>query len=155
VRVLNHEVIAMEGVSPAQVEAETIRQWQELWRRERLYRDDRPAPDLRGRVVILVDDGIATGSTMRAAIMALRAVAPAQIVVAVPVASERTCQELSQLADVVVCARTPEPFFAVGRWYLDFAQTTDAELRDLLDGAPSKPDASHTTSDEPASDTTG
>jgi putative phosphoribosyl transferase len=135
VRVLNYEVIAMEGVPPQEVEAETARQWQELWRRERLYRDDRPPPDVRGRVVIITDDGIATGSTMRAAVVALRALEPARIVVAVPVASERTCQELGRVADVVVCARTPEPFYAVGRWYVDFAQTTDAELRDLLEAA--------------------
>jgi putative phosphoribosyl transferase len=135
VRVLNYEVIATEGVTPQQVEAETARQWQELWRRERLYRDDRPLPDVEGRMAIVVDDGIATGSTMRAAITALRALSPARIIVAVPVASEHTRQELAQVADAMICARTPEPFYAVGRWYADFAQTTDAELRELLDAA--------------------
>jgi predicted phosphoribosyltransferase len=135
VRVLNEVVIATEGVTQAQLEAETARQWQELWRRERLYRGDRPPQDVDGRSVIVVDDGIATGSTMRAAVLALRALGPARIVVAVPVASERTCEELGAVADVVVCALTPEQFYAVGRWYVDFAQTTDAELRWLLDAA--------------------
>jgi putative phosphoribosyl transferase len=108
------------------------REEQERLRREREYRGDRPAPDVRGRTVILVDDGLATGSTMRAAVAALRKLQPAKIVVAVPVAVRSTCEELAEEVDEVVCARTPEPFYAVGEWYADFSQTTDEEVRDLL-----------------------
>ncbi len=108
------------------------REEEERLRREREYRGDRPAPDVRGRTVILVDDGLATGSTMRAAVAALRKLQPAKIVVAVPVAVRSTCEELAEEVDEVVCARTPEPFYAVGEWYADFSQTTDEEVRDLL-----------------------
>jgi putative phosphoribosyl transferase len=108
------------------------REEQERLRREREYRGDRPAPDVRGRTVILVDDGLATGSTMRAAVAALRKLEPAKIVVAVPVAVRSTCEELAEEVDEVVCARTPAPFYAVGEWYADFSQTTDEEVRDLL-----------------------
>jgi len=108
------------------------REEQERLRREREYRGDRPAPDARGRTVILVDDGLATGSTMRAAVAALRKLQPAKIVVAVPVAVRSTCEELAEEVDEVVCARTPEPFYGVGEWYADFSQTTDEEVRELL-----------------------
>ena len=108
------------------------REEQERLRREREYRGDRPAPDVRGRTVILVDDGLATGSTMRAAVAALRKLQPAKIVAAVPVAVRSTCEELAEEVDEVVCARTPEPFYAIGEWYADFSQTTDEEVRDLL-----------------------
>jgi putative phosphoribosyl transferase len=108
------------------------REEQERLRREREYRGDRPGPDVRGRTVILVDDGLATGSTMRAAVAALRKLQPAKIVVAVPVAVRSTCEELAEEVDEVVCARTPEPFYGVGEWYADFSQTTDEEVRDLL-----------------------
>jgi predicted phosphoribosyltransferase len=101
-------------------------------RRERLYRGDRPAPDVRGRTVILVDDGLATGATMLAAVKALRQQQPARIVVAVPTASPEICQQLRAEVDDVICAITPEPFHAVGLWYEDFSQTTDEEVRDLL-----------------------
>jgi len=105
---------------------------EELKRRERLYRGSRPPPDLRGRTVILVDDGLATGATMRAAIRALRQQQPARIVVAVPTASPDTCEALGGEADEVSCAMTPRPFFSVGHWYDDFTQTTDEEVRRLL-----------------------
>jgi putative phosphoribosyl transferase len=108
------------------------REEQERLRREREYRGDRPAPDVRGRTVILVDDGLATGSTMRAAVAALKKLQPAKIVVAVPVAVRSTCEELAEEVDEVVCARTPEPFYAVGEWYAEFSQTTDEEVRELL-----------------------
>jgi putative phosphoribosyl transferase len=108
------------------------REEQERLRREREYRGDRPAPDVRGRTVILVDDGLATGSTMRAAVAALRKLQPAKIVVAVPVAVRLTCEELAEEVDEVVCARTPEPFYGVGEWYADFSQTTDEEVSELL-----------------------
>jgi predicted phosphoribosyltransferase len=108
---------------------------EELERRERLYRGDRPPPDVRGKTVILVDDGLATGSTMLAAVRALRQQGPARIVVAVPVASPDTCELLKAYVDEVVCAATPEPFYAVGHWYEDFSQTTDEEVKELLGGA--------------------
>ena len=101
-------------------------------RRELLYRGDRPLPDVRGQTVILVDDGLATGATMHAAIKALRQQQPARIVVAVPTASPETCDQLRAEVDEVICAITPDPFYAVGLWYEDFSQTTDEEVRDLL-----------------------
>jgi len=104
----------------------------ELERREHLYRDGRPAPNVQGRTVILVDDGLATGATMRAAIAALQQQQPAHIVVAVPVAAPSVCEELGMQVDEIVCARTPEPFYGVGFWYDDFSQTTDEEVHDLL-----------------------
>jgi predicted phosphoribosyltransferase len=132
VRVLNDEVVTSLRISEKQIDAATSQQREELKRRERLYRDGRPAPNVRGRTVILVDDGLATGATMRAAVQALRQQQPARIVVAVPTASPDTCQALRAEADEVVCAITPEPFLAVGRWYDVFTQTTDDEVRDLL-----------------------
>jgi putative phosphoribosyl transferase len=103
-----------------------------LERREHAYRDDRPAPDVRERTVILIDDGLATGSTMRAAAAALRKQEPARIVVAVPVSSVETCDEFRAEVDDIVCAVTPQPFHGVGMWYEDFSQTTDDEVRELL-----------------------
>src|SRR5204862_231670 len=105
---------------------------QELQRRERAYREGRPAPALANHIVILVDDGLATGSTMRAAAQAVRAHRPSHVVVAVPVGASQTCRELSDVADEVICARMPEPFSAVGQWYRNFDQTDDEEVRDLL-----------------------
>ena len=104
----------------------------ELERRAHLYRDGRPEPHLKGKVAILIDDGLATGASMRAAVAALRKAGPRRIVVAVPVASTSTCEEFRDIVDEVICARTPEPFRAVGLWYDDFSQTTDTEVRDLL-----------------------
>ena len=133
VRVLNAAVVHGLGI-PEDVLATVVAQEEhELQRREQLYRSGRPAPEVAGRTVILVDDGLATGSTMRAAVAALRRRQPARLIVAVPVGSQETCAELGAEADEVVCAHTPEPFYAVGIWYADFAQTTDAEVRDLLD----------------------
>ncbi len=132
VRVLNREVVEELEIRPEQIEATAAREEQELQRRERSYRDDRPAPEVRGRTAILVDDGLATGTTMRAAVAALRQQGPARIVVAVPVAAVQSCEDLVAEADEVVCARTPEPFYAVGLWYRDFAQTSDEEVRELL-----------------------
>jgi predicted phosphoribosyltransferase len=135
VRVLNEDVVFGLGI-PEQVIDEVAREQQEeLRRRERLYRGDRPAPDVRGRTVILVDDGLATGSTMRAAVAALRQQGPGRIVVAVPVGAVETCADFRGEADDVVCARSPEPFYAVGLWYNDFTQTTDEEVHDLLERA--------------------
>src|SRR5690348_6032530 len=109
-----------------------VREEQERLRREREYRDDRPEPDVRGRTIILVDDGLATGSTMRAAVAALRKLQPGRIVVAVPVAAAAACADLAPHVDDFVCAGTPEPFRSVGSWYMEFSQTTDQEVRDLL-----------------------
>ena len=132
VRVLNKEVIEELAISRAVIESVTARERKELERREGTYRDGRPAPMIEGRTVILVDDGLATGSTMRAAIAALREQRPARIVVAVPVAAAETCEALAREVDEVVCAQTPAPFFAVGRWYRDFSPTMDREVHDLL-----------------------
>jgi erythromycin esterase-like protein/predicted phosphoribosyltransferase len=131
-RVLNRELIESLDIPPEWIEAIDARERRELDRRERLYRGDRPPPDLAGKTVVLVDDGLATGSTMLAAIHALRAEDPARIVVAVPVADPKVCAALRDVADEVVCLRTPESFRAVGLWYEDFAQTTDDDVRDLL-----------------------
>ena len=133
VRVLNDQVV--KGLEIPNYVIDAVAGWelQELERRERLYRGQRPTPDVRGKTVILVDDGLATGSTMLAAVRALRQLAPARIVVAVPVASSDTCELLKSEVDEVVCAVTPEPFYAVGFWYRNFSQTTDEEVRELLE----------------------
>lgn len=132
VRVLS-EAVRAYGIPEAAVEAVTRQELAELERREREYRRGRPLIELRGGVVILVDDGLATGSTMRAAVEAVRNFGPTRVVVAVPVGARDTCAELSEIADEVVCARTPEPFSAVGLWYRDFSQTSDEEVRALLE----------------------
>lgn len=144
VRVLNHNVVHMLGIGEADVDAVTRREQEELERRERLYRGDQPPPAVRGCTVLLVDDGLATGSTMHAAVKALRRQEPARIVVAVPTAAADTCEELRGAADEVVCASTPEPFLAVSQWYEDFSQTSDDEVRELL--ALARENASHATS---------
>ena len=132
VRVVNDSIVRHLDIAPEVIDAVAAREQGELERRERAYRDERPAPDVRGRTVILVDDGLATGSTMRAAALALRQQGPARVVVAVPVASREACEEFRGEVDDIVCAATPEPFMGVGRWYEDFAQTTDEEVRELL-----------------------
>jgi len=139
VRVLNVDLIAQVAIPADVIDAVAERERAELMRRERLYRGGRPSPDVRGRTVILVDDGLATGATMMAAIEALRKLEPGRIVVAVPIASRDACEEMRRQADEVVCARTPEPFHAVGRWYEDFSQTSDAEVRELLGRATGPP----------------
>jgi putative phosphoribosyl transferase len=132
VRVLNQEITASLHISESVIEAVAHREQQELERREQLYRGDRPISDVQGRTVILVDDGLATGSTMRAAAVALRQMQPSKIIVAVPVGAQETCDEFRQEVDEVVCAITPEPFRAVGASYVDFSQTSDDEVRHLL-----------------------
>ena len=135
VRVLNEEIARQFGISQAVIERVAGREQQELERRERLYRGDRPPPAVQGRTIILIDDGLATGSTMRAAAAALRQMQPEKVVVAVPVAAAETCEALRGDVDEVVCVETPEPFLAVGAWYADFSQTSDDEVRELLEKA--------------------
>ena len=133
VRVLNDQVVQGLGIPDYVIDAVADWEQREIQRRERLYRGQRPPPDVRGKTVILVDDGLATGSTMLAAVRALRQLGPARIVVAVPVASRDTCELLKSEVDEVLCAVTPEPFYAVGLWYRNFSQTTDEEVRELLE----------------------
>jgi predicted phosphoribosyltransferase len=135
VRVLNDEVVRLLRVPPEVIDIVAAEEQQELQRREREYRGDRPPLDVRGRTVILVDDGLATGSTMRAAVAALHRLQPSRVVVAVPVAAPETCEEFRSEVDDIVCAQTPEPFRAVGLWYQDFSQTSDEEVRELLQRA--------------------
>lgn len=132
-RVLNRSLLERLHVPPQTVDAVASRELRELERRERAYRGTSPPPSLRGKTVILVDDGLATGASMRAAAAALRAQEPARIVVAVPVAASSSCEEFSDLVDEVICVETPEPFEAVGQWYDDFSQTSDEEVRQLLE----------------------
>jgi erythromycin esterase-like protein/predicted phosphoribosyltransferase len=132
VRVLNKELIEQLGLPAEWIEAIDAKERRELERRERAYRGDRPPPDLAGRTVILVDDGLATGSTMLAALQAVRLDDPAKVVAAVPVAAPEVCEALKAVADEVVCAVTPQPLRAVGLWYEDFSETSDEEVRDLL-----------------------
>jgi predicted phosphoribosyltransferase len=132
VRVMNEDVIRWYRPSVAAIEAVTRAELVELERRERAYRDGRPPLPVEGRTVILVDDGLATGSTMRAAVLAVRRLRPARVIVAVPVGARETCAALREVADDVACVLTPEPFSAVGLWYIDFSQTTDEEVRQLL-----------------------
>jgi putative phosphoribosyl transferase len=143
VRVLNEDVVHWYGISDAAIERIAHDEQEELERRERAYRGDRRAPDLAGRIVILIDDGLATGSTMRAAAQAVRAHQPARVVIAVPVGAPQTCAELTAVADEVICARMPEPFSAVGQWYLNFDQTEDDEVRELLQKSSTIPQAHH------------
>lgn len=139
VRVLNEDVVRALDIPDEIVDAVAAQEERELERREKEYRDGRSPVDVRGRTVILVDDGLATGSSMRAAALALQSKQPAQIVVAVPVGSPETCAEFESEVDKVVCAVTPEPFWGVGQWYRDFSQTSDEEVRDLLKRAASLP----------------
>src|SRR5256885_11959564 len=125
VRVINDELVRALRIPDYMIEAIVVKEQQELARRARLYRGNRPPPDVRGRTVILVDDGLATGATMHAAVKALRQQQPGRIVVAVPTASPEICEELRAEVDEVICAITPDPFYAVGLWYEEFSQTTD------------------------------
>jgi putative phosphoribosyl transferase len=135
VRVLNDDVVGALNVPASVIDRVAREEERELRRREQSYRGARPAPDVRGKVVILVDDGLATGSTMRAAVRAVKQMQPARVVVAVPVAAQSTRDDIGEEVDEIVCSVPPEPFLAVGRWYQDFSQTTDEEVHDLLDRA--------------------
>jgi len=132
-RVLSRQLIESLAIPPEIVDEVTERELAELRRREVAYRGDRPLAEIVGRTVILIDDGLATGSSMRAAAAAVRKQAPRRVVVAVPVAPTETCDALRREVDELVCLETPEPFFAVGMWYADFSETSDAEVRELLE----------------------
>ena len=139
--VLNRDVVSGLRIPQSAIEAVVREEQKELERRERAYRGALPPLDVRGKTIILVDDGLATGSTMRAAVAGLRQLRPKRIVVAVPIAAESTCEELSAEVDDIICAATPEPFYAVGLWYEDFSQTTDEEIQELLARAAEEQDA--------------
>jgi putative phosphoribosyl transferase len=130
--VLHDDAVQRYHISPAEIEQVRQRESLEIARREKLYRAHRPAPQLQQQVVIVIDDGIATGATMFAAIQCLRHFHPARIVVAVPVAPPETCQQLKAEVDEVICPRMPDPFYAVGNWYRHFGQTSDEEVQSLL-----------------------
>lgn len=147
VELLSARTLSELGITPEEVARVVAQERQELERREQAYREGHPAHDVRGRVVIVVDDGLATGASMHAAVHALRRREPAAIVVAVPVAPASTCEELRRIADACVCLHTPAPFYGVGQWYVDFDQTTDDEVRALLAAARSREPA---PSPEPA-----
>jgi putative phosphoribosyl transferase len=132
VHVMNDDVLTLYRPTASAIEAVTREERAELERRERAYRDGRPLAPVKGRVGILVDDGLATGSSMRAAVLAVRRLHPARVVVAVPVGAREACDTLREIADDVVCLSMPKPFSSVGTWYVDFSQTTDQEVRQLL-----------------------
>jgi putative phosphoribosyl transferase len=132
VRVLNEGLVRRLGLTPQEFDRVVAREEAEVARREAAYRGDRARPDLAGKVVILVDDGLATGATMRAAVEAVQLERPARLVVAVPTGAEESCADLRPLVDHLVCLATPHPFYAVGLWYDDFTPTTDDEVRSLL-----------------------
>jgi putative phosphoribosyl transferase len=132
VRVLNRSIVDWYRIPPRAIEETAREELAELERREQAYRGTRAPLEVTGKTVILVDDGLATGSTMKAAVQAVRELGPARVVVAVPTGSRETCASMRRLADDVICARSPEDFAAVGRWYADFSQTSDSEVRELL-----------------------
>ena len=132
IRILHEGIIRDLGISPHTIDAVTMKEQKELERRENLYRGDRPPATIEGRIVIVVDDGLATGSTMKAALAALRQQRPNRLIVAVPTAPAQTIEELQDVADQVVCPISPEPFYAIGGSYANFTQTTDEEVRDLI-----------------------
>lgn len=133
VRVLNDDVVKLLNIQPRDIESVAAKEERELARRDHLYRGARPRPNVQGFTVILVDDGLATGATMRAAVAALRRQGPKRIVVAVPVAAVQTIREFAAAVDELVCCCTPEPFYSVGFWYEDFSQAPEREIRELLE----------------------
>lgn len=138
-KVINRDIVDSLALDAARIDEIEAREREELRRRERLYRGDRPTPELAGKTALLVDDGLATGASMRAAVDAVRALDPARVVVAVPTAAADTCDALAREVDAVVCVRTPRPFFGVGRWYRDFHQVSDDEVRQLLSASSAFP----------------
>lgn len=138
VRVLNQELLRQSQISNERVESVAKQEAKELERQERLYRNGRPPLVLEGKTVILIDDGLATGATMRAAVAAIREQNPKQIIIAVPVATPSMCREMENEVEEIICVKTPEPFISVGTWYDDFSQTTDEEVTELLSRAEKK-----------------
>lgn len=143
IRVFNRALLAELNLSPKLIDQIAAREERELRRREELYREGRPPLPVRNRTVLLVDDGLATGASMKAAAQALQLQGPKRIIVAVPVAAEQTCDEFRMHVDEVICAYTPQPFLAVGMWYEDFSQTTDQEVQHLLEDAARQTRAQH------------
>jgi len=135
IRVLNEDVIRSFQIPQSVIDEVAVNELRELERRERLYRGNRPKPDISGSTVILIDDGLATGATMRAAAAAVKTKNPAKIVIAVPTAASDTCSAFENEVDQTICVATPEPFYGIGAWYEDFSQTTDKEVCELLDKA--------------------
>ena len=135
-RVINQDVVRTFNVPQGMIEAVARQELKELERRERVFRGNHPMSEIHNKTVILIDDGLATGASMHAAILGLRAREPARIVGAVPTAALETCEAFQQKVDEMICATTPEPFYGVSRWYEDFSQTTDEEVQALLEGAP-------------------
>lgn len=142
IRIVSEDVVATFGISDRVIATVAANEEQELNRRERIYRDQQPPPVMRGRIIVLVDDGLATGSTMRAAAVALRSQDPARLIAAVPVAPIESCTELRREVDEVCCLSTPSPFLSVGTWYQDFSQITDEEVRSLLEARASSQEVS-------------
>lgn len=141
IRVLNEDVIRSFRIPQTEIDESTANELRELERRERIYRKNRLMPKISGSTVILIDDGLATGATMRAAVAAVKTKNPAKVIIAVPVAAPDTCNDFGSEVDEVICVATPEPFYGVGAWYEDFSQTTDKEVCELLDrAAKTKPD---------------
>lgn len=139
VRILNEDIIRSYQIPDRIIATVAANELRELERREHRYRGNRPKPDMKGMTVILIDDGLATGATMHAAVEALKTKRPAKLVVAVPTASPDTCKFFKGIVDEMICATTPEPFYAVGAWYKDFSQTTDEEVSKLLEKAQNLP----------------
>lgn len=139
VQVLNDDIINDLRIGPEAIDAVVALERQEIARRERLYRGDRPAPDVENRTVVLVDDGLATGTTMLAAVRAVRQLHAREVIVAVPVGPASVPRTFERLADRIICAHMPKPFSAIGQWYEDFSATTDAEVQALLAGAAARP----------------
>lgn len=135
IRVLNEDVVRSFGIPQKVIDEATAKERKELERRERMYRGNRTTPKISGSTVILIDDGLATGATMRAAVAAVKTQNPAKVIIAVPVAAPDTCSFFGNEVDEVICVATPEPFYGVGAWYEDFSQTTDKEVCELLDRA--------------------
>ncbi|QIP15079.1 phosphoribosyltransferase [Spirosoma aureum] len=133
--VLNESLIRSKGISQEAIAQVVKVESQELVRREREYRAGKPSQIINGKTIFLIDDGLATGASMKAALLAVKQQNPTQLIIAVPVATEQSCDELRREADLVICARTPEPFYSVGYWYDDFSQTTDYEVHNLLQKA--------------------
>jgi putative phosphoribosyl transferase len=138
VRIINEHIVNLVNISEETIARVAAQEERELERRELAYRGDRPFPDLQSRRVILVDDGLATGATMWAAVAAVKRQHPAEMIIAVPVAATATCQELQKAVDKIVCPATRDPFYSVGLWYEDFPQTTDDQVRELLAKAPTR-----------------